>query len=173
MAVTATVVSLLFLIVAISAEKNRKQEFFLALKSEAVTKANLFLNGLVDAGVMHRIYMNNQEFLHEVEVAVYRSDFELVYHDTTGDIDIVEETPEMLAEIIEQRQVEFYQDDYQVVGFVYEFEGEDYILSAAAYDGYGYSKQYALISLIILTWMTGMVVLAVAGFFLFRDIGSE
>lgn len=56
-------------------ERIRSNTFYHTLKSEAVTKAHLFLSHKADAQTMHSIYKNNKSFIHEVEVAVYTPDF--------------------------------------------------------------------------------------------------
>lgn len=163
--VTAAIVSVLIAVILIFANINREKEFFRVLQSEAITKAHLFLNGRVNPVMMHDIYMNNREFINEVEVAIYDSTYTLVYHDAT-EIDIVKETPEMLREILEGNNVEFHEGDYQIVGFTYDYYGEHYIVTAAAYDGYGHAKQRTLVSTIILIWLVGILLLAVVGYLL-------
>lgn len=166
--ITAATVFALVLVIVIFADKTREKEFFLALKSEAVTKANLFLSGLVDPGIMHDIYLNNREFINEVEVAVYDSAYNLVYHDAT-EIDLIKETPEMFSRIIENNSIEFYENEHQAVGFVYDFNGLKYIITAAAYDGYGYAKQSTLVSVVIAILAVGLVILIIVGYLLAKS----
>ena len=59
-------------------EHTRSRTFFHDLKSEAVTKAHLFLQNQVDAQTMQSIYLNNKKFINEVEVAVYSIDFRML-----------------------------------------------------------------------------------------------
>lgn len=92
---TAIVFSLVVLVVYLHSEHSREKEFFRDLTREAVTKANLFLSGRVDAKTMQSIYRNNRQFIDEVEVAVYTTNFKLLYHDAQ-EIDIIKETPELI-----------------------------------------------------------------------------
>lgn len=167
-ALTATVFSLFVLAVYLFSETNRSKEFYNDLKKEAVTKANLFLGGRVDAMVMHSIYMNNREFIDEVEVAVYTRDFELLYHDA-ADIDLVKENQEMIDRIIAERSIEFYQNEYQVVGLLYPYNGVEYVITAAAYDGYGLAKLMGLTTLLMSIWIAGLVILTIVGYLLARS----
>lgn len=170
--ITATVFSLFVLAVYLFSETNRSKEFYNDLKKEAVTKANLFLGGRVDALVMHSIYMNNREFIDEVEVAVYTRDFELLYHDA-ADIDIVKEDQEMIDRIIAKRSIEFKQNDYQVVGLLYPYNGKEYVITAAAYDGYGLTKLLGLTTLLVTIWIAGLVVLTIVGYLMARSALSS
>lgn len=88
---TAAVFLLLVAAIYLFSERNRSNEFFRDLKKEGITKANLFLDNRVDAKTMQSIYLNNREFINEVEVAIYDTTFHLLYHDAKQ-IDLVKET---------------------------------------------------------------------------------
>lgn len=165
--VTAAVFSLFVLAVYIFSEQSREKEFFRDLTGEAVTKANLFLSGSVDAEIMQSIYRNNRKFIDEVEVAVYTTDFRLLYHDAQ-EIDIIKETPELVREALQYKALEFYEDGYQGIAMRYTYEGADYVITAAAYDGYGYAKRNNLATLLVVLWLSGLAVLAVVGYLLAR-----
>lgn len=91
-AASALLFILFLVIVYVATEDNREKEFYIGLKREAITKANLFLKNKVDAATMQSIYRNNRSFLDEVEVAIYNTSFDLLYHDAM-EIDIIKETP--------------------------------------------------------------------------------
>ncbi|MCC8197354.1 MAG: HAMP domain-containing protein [Tannerellaceae bacterium] len=165
--VTAIFFLLFVTIVYFTTEKSREKEFFHDLRKEAITKANLFLQNRVDAEIMQSIYHNNRQFLDEVEVAIYTTSFELLYHDAM-EIDLVKETPEMIREIIAKKEIDFYFDKYQVVGFLYMYGGKEYVVTAAAYDGYGFAKQETLQTVLLVLWLSGMFVLFIVGYFLAR-----
>lgn len=164
-AVTATVFLFLMGMIWFLSENNRRNVFYRDLKKEGITKANLFLQNKVDAATMQSIYMNNREFIDEVEVAVYDTDFNLLYHDAKQ-IDRVKETPEMIDRIIHKKSIDFFEGDYQVVGLLYSFGGKEFVITAAAFDGYGYAKLDALRNILFILWLIGLAVLAVMGYFL-------
>lgn len=101
--VTATIFLLCMVLIYLVSEHTRDQTFFRNLKSEGITKANLFLAGQVDAKTMQSIYLNNRKFINEVEVAVYTTDFHMLYHDAIHN-DIVKETEGMIKEIIQKKR---------------------------------------------------------------------
>lgn len=105
--ITATILLAFASVIYFSAKKNREKEFYSILKKEAITKANLFFNAKVDAKTLQDIYRNNREILNEVEVAIYDTGFNLLYHDAV-DIDYVKETPEMINEIFQKGEIQFY-----------------------------------------------------------------
>ena len=149
-------------------ERIRSEGFYRNLKREAVTKAHLFLSGRVDAVSMQSVYQNNRQFIDEVEVAVYRLPFELLYHDAVQS-DIVKETPAMLREISEKKSIQFQEGQMQAIGMVYLFEGKEYLVTAVAADSFGTARMEALRRRLILLSVLGLSILLCVGYLLSRS----
>lgn len=162
--ITATILLAFAFVIYHSAKENREKEFYIALKKEAVTKANLFFDAKVEAKTLQDIYRSNRKVLNEVEVAIYDKDFQLLYHDAV-DIDRVKETPEMIDEIYKNSEMQFHQDDWQVVGMLYGFKGEKYVITATALDEYGYNKLESLYRTILLVFVISILIIFLAGRF--------
>ncbi|EGJ71081.1 integral membrane sensor signal transduction histidine kinase [Bacteroides coprosuis DSM 18011] len=162
---SATAIVLLIILGSIYffSEQSRYKEFYRDLKREAITKANLFLDNRVDAKTMQSIYLNNREFINEVEVAIYSKEGKLLYHDAI-EIDIVKETTSMIQQIIENKELKFNENKYEAVGLVYSFNNKDYIITAAAYDGYGHSKQASLQLILLISAFIGLGLLLILGY---------
>lgn len=165
--VIAVVFLLCMTLIYLVSEHIRSNTFFHNLKNEAVTKVHLFLQNQVDADIMQSIYLNNKEFINEVEVAVYTTDFHMLYHDAI-DNDIVKENPEMIAQILQQKEIEFYIGKYQAFGMVYPFNGQTYIVTAAAYDGYGHTNLLELQKTLVILFFIGLLLLFITCYFLVR-----
>ena len=123
--------------------------------------------GQVDAKTMQSVYLNNKKFINEVEVAVYTPDFKMLYHDAINN-DIVKETQSMIDEIMQKREIEFHVGKYQGIGVVFPYQGKEYIVTAAAYDGYGYDNLVGLQETLIVLFIVGLSLLFIAGYFLAR-----
>lgn len=151
-AVTAVLMMAFAVIIFLVSSRDREKEFYEDLKKEGFSKANLYFEAKATPEVMHSIYKNNIEYINEVEVAIYSKNEDLLYHDAK-DIDIVKETPQLLKEILNSpKGLNFYENKYQAVGFLFTHNNENYIVTAAAYDGYGYTKLNSLIrNLLILS----------------------
>lgn len=160
--ITISILLMFAAIIYFSAKENREQEFYTVLKKEAETKANLFFKGQVDSKTLQNIYKNNRVTINEVEVAIYNTSFQLLYHDAVS-IDFVKETKEMINNIEKKGETQFYQKDWQVVGLRYSFEGKDYIVTAAAYDEYGYSKLNNLLKNSLLVLFFSILFIFIAG----------
>lgn len=150
-AVTAILMLVFAVVIYILSAKSREKEFYDGLVSEGISKANLFFTARVDPQTMQSIYKSNIKYINEVEVAIYDKKFNLLYHDAK-DIDIVKETPELLGQVLkEEKNIKFYVNDYQAVVFLFVNDNTEYIVTAAAYDGYGYAKQLNLaLSLLVI-----------------------
>ena len=144
-------------------EHTRSRTFYHTLQSEAVTKAHLFLQGRVDARTMQEIYLNNRNFIDEVEVAVYSADARMLYHDAIRS-DIVKEDSAMIARIRDLHRIEFRVGKYQAIGMLYRFGGEDYIVTAAAYDRYGHANLAQLRMTLATLLLIGMLLLFATGY---------
>ena len=165
--VTATVFLLCMAMIYLVSDHTRSKTFYHDLKSEAVTKAHLFLQNQVDARTMQSIYLNNKKFINEVEVAIYTTDFQMLYHDAIQN-DIIKENREMIDRILREKEIEFYVDKYQGIGMLYSFGGKDYIVTAAAYDGYGYDNLFELRDTLLVLFVIGLSLLFVSGYILAR-----
>lgn len=165
--VTATVFLLCMAMIYLVSDHTRSKTFYHDLKSEAVTKAHLFLQNQVDARTMQSIYLNNKKFINEVEVAIYTTDFRMLYHDAIQN-DIIKENREMIDRILREKEIEFYVDKYQGIGMLYSFGGKDYIVTAAAYDGYGYNNLFELRNTLFVLFVIGLSLLFVSGYILAR-----
>lgn len=166
--VTAILMTIFATVIYLVTMHDREVEFYDNLYREGVSKANLFFEAKTSPETMHSIYKNNIEYIDEVEVAIYDSAAFLLYHDAK-DIDIVKETPELIQQIMSSgKQYKFYVEDYQVIGFLFKHNETHYVVTAAAYDGYGYSKlNHLILNLVILT-LVSIVISFILGYFLAR-----
>lgn len=165
--ITAAILLIFAAIIYFSAKQNRENEFYSALKKEAITKANLFLNAKVDASTLQTIYRNNRQILNEVEVAIYDTSFHLLYHDAV-DIDFVKETRQMIHEIVKTKEITFYQNNWQVIGLLYNFENKNYVITAAALDQYGYNKLRSLRENIFIVFFLAVILIYFAARFFIK-----
>ena len=132
-AATAAVFLVCLTAIYLVSEHTRSKTFFHTLESEAITKAHLFLQNQVDARIMQEIHLNNRNFIDEVEVAGYTTGFRMLYHDAVQN-DIIKEDSAMISRILQDRSIEFYVGDYQGIGMLYAFDGDNYIVTA---EGHG------------------------------------
>ena len=150
-------------------ERNRDRAFYRDLEKEAITKAHLFLENKVSGKTMQSIYMNNKVFINEVEVAVYRPDFKMLYNDAYKN-DIVKETPKMIKQIMVNKRIYFHVGKYQAIGMLYPFNNHNYIVTAAAYDGYGLANERDLEEMLVILSFVSLSILFAVGYLLAKSI---
>ncbi len=167
---TALVAALLLafaLTVYFTSADTREDEYYKRLQQQAATKANLLFDTKVAPSVLQLIYKKAPNALFQEEVAIYDTSFHLLYHDAV-EIDKVKETRDMIDRIISRKEIRFYLNDVQVVGFVYEHNGKSYVVTAAAKDEYGLTKLADLRNTIIIALLVSVVIIFFAGLFLAR-----
>lgn len=151
------------IIIYIVSDRARHESFQGTLRSEAITKANLFLENKVDVSTMQHIYLNNTQFINEVEVAVYTPDFKMLYHDA-AEHDIVKETREMIQQICEKGEMSIEVDKgYQAVGILYKGK---YVVTAAAHDGYGEANMVTLRNTLLSILLASVLLMLIVGYLL-------
>ncbi len=162
-AVMSAVLLCSLVIIYLTSDKARHTSFRNTLRSEAITKANLYLEDKVDAQTMQHIYLNNTQFINEVEVAVYTKDFEMLYHDAAQH-DIIKETSEMIRDIIAKGELDIpVGSGYQAVGILYM---DRYVVTAAAHDGYGETNMASLRRTLLLIFIVSILLMLAVGYYL-------
>lgn len=147
-----------------SASVDRENDYYEHLKREAVTKANILLDAKVPDDVLQLIYRNAENALYEEEIAMYDTDFNLIYHDAV-EIDKVKETRAMIDEIREKKEIRFAEGKMQVIGFTYFIEGKDYVLTAAAVDNAGFTALQNLSYTLTISLILILILSAIVGYY--------
>lgn len=148
-----------------TSSQTREEEYFKRLKQQGATKANLLFDTKVAPGVLQLIYKKAPNALYQEEVAIYDTSFNLLYHDAV-EIDKVKETRGMIDTITAQKEIRFYTNDMQVVGFLYEHDGKQYVITSAAVDGSGLARLANLRNTLIISFLLSIVVIFFVGKFL-------
>lgn len=152
------------LVVYFSFSSNREDEYYSSLRHTAINKANLLLDAKVAPSVLQLIYRNSENSLFEEEVAIYDTSFNLLYHDAVN-IDQVKETRSMINEIIQKKEIRFYQGQMQAVGIFYHHHDHDYVITAIANDQGGYVKLRSLKYTLIISFFVAVFLIYIAGHF--------
>lgn len=148
-----------------SASATRQREFFNYLENEAITKCQLLFSARLEPNTLQKIYKNNRLFQTEAEVAIYDTNFRLLYHDDV-EIDFVKESPELLQSILSKGEIHLYQKDWQVIGIRHQIDHTTYLITAAGFDRYGYAKLRSLLLSMIAFSLPSLFLIYIAGIFL-------
>ena len=153
------------LTVYFTSSATREDEYFARLKQQGATKANLLFDTKIAPHILQTIYKKAPNALYKEEVAVYDTAFNLLYHDAV-EIDKVKETRGMIDSIISLKQIQFYINNMQVVGFVYEHNNHQYIVTSASIDGFGLAKLANLRNTLLIAFLFSVIVIFFVGRFL-------
>ena len=163
--ITAMLLGIYSFSVYYSSKEAREKSFYGELRNEAIAKADLFFQSSLPEKEMHQLYKNNNRTLNEVQVAIYDSHNRLIYHDDAK-VDYVKENREMLSEIFRKNTISFFLNDLQVIGIVYHDQGKSYAVTAAAYDQYGYEYLTHLQTISLISFISILILIYLAGIFL-------
>jgi len=154
------------LLIYYSYAKSREDEYYKRLKRQAITKANLLLDTgtKISPGNLQLIFKHSANSLFQEEVAIYDTSFHLLYHDAV-DIDRVKETRKMIDQIVADKEMTLEAGDLQAIGFLYVYNGKDYVITAAAKDEYGLAKLRELKFTISIGFLAAIVLTLLAGRF--------
>lgn len=161
---TAVILLIFATVIYLSAKASREKEYYALLKKEALTKANDFFNADVEIPSLQKIYYSNRKLLNEVEVAIYDTSFQLLYHDA-ADVDSIKETRGMIDSTLTQEILRFYVNDWQAVTVKYSFKNKLYVVTAVAYDEYGYDKLSNLLKSLVTVFLLSIIIIFGAGYF--------
>ncbi len=166
--VTAVIFLLCMVMIYFVSGHTRRSAFLYDLRSQAITKASLYLQNQVDAATMRAILLNNKSYVNEVEVAIYTKDFKLLYHDAIKN-DIIKENEKMIDAILKKKEITFNIEEYDCIGIKYTYNNTDYVVTAAAYDSYGRNNQQELLKDLCVLFLIGLTLLFIACYFLARS----
>ncbi len=165
--VTASVFLLCMITIYWFSEHIRSRSFFHNLKNEVITQVDLYFQNETDASTTQPTYVHNKLFTDEVEIAVYNTDCQKLYHHAAKG-NIVTGVQEMIDIIRRNGDIECYINKYQCIGTLYVVEGKEYVVIGAAYDEYGYNYQHKLTKALITIFIIGVLLLCISCHFLTR-----
>lgn len=142
----------------------REQEYYDRLKSKAITTAQLLIKvDEIDRDLLKIIDKNTLSALVDEKVLVFDRQNKLFY--SSLDDHVIHFSEELLDRVRTQKYIETQSDDNEVVGLLYELNGEKYVILASAYDKFGRSKMNNLRNILIVGLLFGIGVTVVLGIF--------
>lgn len=142
----------------------RQEEFFDRLKSKARTTCRLLVkvNG-IDKDLLKVIDQNTLTEMLDEKVLIFDSKGELIY--SSVDDKLITYHANLLKEVRQKKDIEFVQDDSEVIGLLYTEGTEPLVVLASAYDKFGRSKQSNLIKTLAWGLLVGIGITIVLGIY--------
>lgn len=146
----------------------RADEFYTRLKDKAETAARLLLEVEgVDDALLKVISQTSRDLLPEELIMIFETDGTLVFQ--TKDSPLETHCVEVAKRATGNAMMEDSQDSRQFVAFRFDQGNHHYIVAAAAYDKYGFSKLNFLRTILIIGCVALEVFTIIAGFFYARQ----
>ena len=142
----------------------RQEEFFDRLRSKARTTCRLLVkvNG-IDKNLLKVIDQNTLTEMLDEKVLIFNTKNDLIY--SSVDDKLISYHANLLDEVRHKKDMEFVQDDSEVIGLLYTEGTEPLVVLASAYDKFGRSKQNNLIKTLAWGLLVGIGVTIVLGIY--------
>jgi signal transduction histidine kinase len=161
--VVASILGLFSLGVYYFSAKYREREFYGRLRDKARTTARLLIEvDEVNANLLKVIDRNNLTSLPQEQVMVYNALNQIVYDSDENPHTTPADKP-FLNQIRNQQLIHFRNGQKEVVGVLFRYQEDQYVIIASALDRYGLSKLRNLEIVLLIGWLGSLVVVGLAG----------
>ena len=161
-AIVASILILFSILIYTLSATYRSEEFFDRLENRAVTSARLLVSVIeVDKNLLRIIDQNSVPALPEEEILVFDEIGGLVYSSKEQPIETI--TSGLLDRVRAQKMLRFNDGKREIVGILYQKEGEEVISIASAYDLYGRNKLRNLGTILLSGLLIGILLIVFTG----------
>jgi len=137
--IVASILMLFSLIIYLNSASYRQEEFYERLKNKARTTVRLLIEVKeVDKNLLKIIDRNTITALLDEKVLIFNEHNQLVY--SSVDDQVIRYNPTLLAQVREEKEIETYSGDNELIGLYYTESGQKLVILASAYDKFGRSK---------------------------------
>ncbi|MBC3784971.1 HAMP domain-containing sensor histidine kinase [Spirosoma utsteinense] len=144
-------------------ERYRQTEFYEQLRQEALTSAQLLFGRETISPQLFKLLDKNQmTVLNQEEIIIYDNQNKIAYESGTDYLTVPVET---LNQIRLQKQVQWRQDDREIVGVLFSDRYNHFVVLASGVDKYGFLKQRDLAIILSAGWLLATVVVWLVGLF--------
>jgi signal transduction histidine kinase len=141
-------------------EANRELNFYTRLKERAVTVAQIFLaQDNLDSGKFKEVQKKYLHTLPEEELKIYNAQGGSVFINQNG----TDWPEEKIKEVIAKREIEYYDNNRQVVGVNYTDNSGNFVVFAAATDVYEYRHMHQLFLIMLFLFIVSIVIVFFLG----------
>lgn len=145
------------------AERYRQTEFYDQLRQEALTSAKLLFGRETISPQLFKLLDKNQmTVLNEEEIIIYDNQNKIAYESGTDYLTVSAET---LNQIRIKKQVQWRQDNREIVGVLFSDRYNHFVVLASGVDKYGFLKQRDLAIILSAGWLLATAVVWLVGLF--------
>lgn len=149
----------------------RKEAFYNRLEKKAKTTAKFLIEVReIDRNILRAIDDNTIHELYEEKVLIFDSADRLIY--SSIDDHKITYTKELLHQIRKEKLLEYNENNNEVVGILYNANGEDNVILASAYDRTGLDKLRKLLYILIVGVIIGLFFTGIAAYYYVREMFS-
>lgn len=159
--ITVVITSVMLIFVALNyivSTQVRKAEFYVDLKKEGISRANLYF----------KTKAYNEE-MDKVDVFIYDKNFNLLYQDNE-DLRTKPHSHQLLEEVWQTKEdLKLNENKYQTIAFIFSYQNTDYIVITSGYDSYGDVKMSKLAIYLLVLSLVSLLTACILGYFLAKS----
>lgn len=160
--ITVVITTLMLIFVALNyiiSTQVRKTEFYVDLKKEGMSRANLYFKAKA----------SNEE-MDKVDVWIYDENYGLLYSDAEN-TSAKPHSRELLDDIrLKKEDMKLNEGKYQTIGFIFSYQKNNYIVITSAYDSYGHAKMSKLAIYLLILSLVSLLSACALGYFLAKSV---
>ncbi|MBT1710447.1 HAMP domain-containing histidine kinase [Fulvivirgaceae bacterium PWU5] len=142
----------------------REEDFYNRLHSKANNTAKLLIDvDEVDINLLRKIEHDNPVSLPNEKIIVYDFHNEIIF--STDEQSVIHISQDLLDRIRLEEEVRYWQDDYEVLGFLFKGRYDRFAVVAAATDIHGFSRLNNLRAILLVVFAITIVAVSVSGWF--------
>ena len=160
--IVASILSIFSISVYVLSEDYRREDFFSRLESRGITTARLLVSVQeINTDLLKIIDKNSVYALIQEQVLIFDRNNKLIYNSLEKSEFNV--STDLLDKIRREKQIEFTENDLEIIGIVYNDASDDYAVIASAFDKYGRSKLSNLRNVLLSGFIIGLGIIFLAG----------
>ncbi|MCX6216150.1 ATP-binding protein [Spirosoma sp.] len=162
--IVASILLLFSVVVYATSAHYRKEEFYERLKRKARTTMRFLVEVKeIDHNLLKIIDRNSLSALIDEKILIFNSQNKLIY--ASIDDKIIHYRASLLNRVREERQLELTDGENEVIGLLYQENGQSLVVLASAYDQFGKAKLRNLQHTLIWSLLGGIGLTLALGFF--------
>ncbi|MFT3920551.1 ATP-binding protein [Cloacibacterium sp.] len=128
--ITAAILFIFAYGVYIASENNREEEFYDRLDYKVTWRAEFIFDANISEEMLRKLHKQNQILLNEADISVYDNKGNLYFTDERPPLG----NPKILEKLKQKGRVKWASGNYQYLGIIYSFNGENYYIIGKATD---------------------------------------
>lgn len=139
----------------------REQDFYRRLQNRAINTAKVLREVReVNADLLRRMERNNPASLVNQDIVIFNYKNEELYNSEGSFVPV---SPQLIETIKQEKEIRYRQGEFEVLGFIFSDQQDQFVVIAAAVDVYGLDALHNLRNILIITFCVSLIFVSILG----------